>query len=146
MPSRRAPLILSTLTLTTLWIGFCLYWPFIARQQDIHRAMVEANAAYAVCLHQHALTPAECRADRDAFQNVLRQAAASPHENAYQRFAGRRTRDAIEFVAALCLVPPLLLFALGFLSLQLTLRLIRFRSDTTKLTVRDSRIAAAKRP
>ena len=113
--------------LTVLWIGWCLYWPFVARAQDIRQANREAAAAYSVCLNRHAVTAAACKADREAFAQLLREAVSPPDQNPYQRFAGRHLPDAIRFMAILCLVPPLLFYAILRAVLEIGLRVIRPR-------------------
>jgi len=108
-----------------LWTAWCLYWPFFARAQDIRQAINEADAGYAVCLTHRTVTPASCKADRDAYAQLLIRAVAPPDENAYQRFAGRRTADAVEFMTIVCFLPPVLLYAVLRTVLEATLWLAR---------------------
>ncbi len=113
---------------STLWIAWCLCWPFIARQHDLHLADTEADQAYRVCLQQPAVTTADCKADHEAFRNRLRIAMVSPEQTAYKWFAGRRVKDATIFMAILCLAPPLILFVVFRLTLEGLLCFARFRS------------------
>ena len=101
-----------------LWIAWCLYWPFFARKQDIHRAFKEADQDYRVCLQEHIARSSDCLEDRDLSRKRLQHAVAPPEENAYQRFAGRNFGDALTFMATLALLPPLLLYALARLAMQ----------------------------
>ncbi len=87
----------------------------------------EADETYKVCLQQPAVTAADCRTDRNVYVTLMRKALAPTHANAYQLFAGRRMRDAFEFMAILCLLPPLIVFALLRIVLEAYLYLARLR-------------------
>jgi hypothetical protein len=117
----RRTLILCYTACALLWIAWCLYWPFFARDQDFEQADTEAAKAYEVCLQQPRVTAQACRADRESYQKLLRDAAAPPGENVYQVFAGNQLGYAIAIMSALCLLPPLVVF--GFLRLLLELAL-----------------------
>jgi hypothetical protein len=118
-----------------LWIAWCLYWPFLVRDQDIQEVMTEANEAYEVCLQQRGVTPTDCSTDRTAYEKLLREMAAPPQENAYQSFAGENASDAIAFMSVLCLVPPLIVFAL----IRLVLEVWLFFAHTKGRDIRASR-------
>lgn len=112
-----------------LWTGWCLYWPFQARQQDLREALTEAQESYQVCLQKQFVTAADCRSDRDGYAKLLRNIVAPPGESAYQSFAGKNTRDLIAFMARLCLLPPLIAFALLRLLLEICIFLARVRHE-----------------
>ena len=110
-----------------MWIGWCLYWPFFARWQDIRALQAEAAATYKVCLQQKGLTAAECATDRDAYTKLNRLWAAPPDENAYQTFAGKRLPDALSLLTVLCLLPILTGYALLRAVLEIVLWFARAR-------------------
>lgn len=113
---------------TAVWIAWCLCWPFVARHQDIQRSVAEATATYEVCLQQRGVTAGDCRHDQQVYRQLLSNAVAPPDENAYQVFAGKKIGDAIRFMSVLCLLPPVVAFALVRLTLEFALVLARLRS------------------
>ena len=104
-----------------LWIAWCLYWPFRARNRDIREADIEAQETYKVCLQQRAASPADCDRDRTEYKKLLRNMVAPQQENVYQSFAGENAIDAIGFMFVLCLLPPLVVFAFLRLLLEVWL-------------------------
>ena len=104
-----------------LWIAWCLYWPFLARDHDFREAATEAEEAYRVCLQQRVAGAAACRKDRTAYEALLRNVVAPSQENAYQSFAGKDPLGAIEFMSVLCFLPPLIVFASLRLALEICL-------------------------
>ena len=111
-----------------LWVAWCLYWPFLARDHDVQEAVREAEEAYKVCLQQHVVSVADCRRDRSAYEQLLRTMVAPPQENAYQSFASKDPLDAIEFMFALCFLPPLIVFASLRLALEIWLSFAHLRA------------------
>ncbi|MBV9404782.1 MAG: hypothetical protein JO211_05525 [Acidobacteriaceae bacterium] len=119
--------------LAALWLGWCLYWPFFARNQDLQRAWAEVDQDYRVCLAVQIASASDCLRDRDLSRKRRQQAVAPREENAYQFFAGRNFRAALTFMAALCLLPPLLLYAVARLLLELALYVTRARARSLHL-------------
>lgn len=117
----RTTLNVCYLCLGVLWVAWCLYWPFLVRNRDIRQATAEAEQSYRVCLEQPGLTRADCHNDREAYEQLLRATLAPPEENAYQLFAGEKASDAIAFMSALCLLPPLIVFAFARFVLEVCL-------------------------
>jgi len=79
---------------------------------------METQETYKVCLQQRAASRADCDHDRTEYEKLLRNMVAPQQENAYQSFAGENTIDAIGFMSVLCLLPPLVVFALLRLLLE----------------------------
>lgn len=95
---------------------------------------MEAAKAYEVCLHQPRVTAQACGADRESYQKVLRDAAAPPGESAYQVFAGNQLGHAVAIMFALCLLPPLVVFAFLRLLLELALFLARLLPKAVRVS------------
>ena len=106
--------------MSVAWLGWCLYWPFYARQQDFGAIEAEAQETYRVCLEQQGLTPADCQIDRAAYGKMFREQAAPADENVYQVFAGKRWQDALFFYAVLVLLP----LAAGYILLRGLLEIV----------------------
>lgn len=95
-----------------LWIVWCLYWPFYARQHDRHAIEAEAAQTYEICLEQKGMTPAACALDRDAHTKRLEQIGWPSERSPYQSFAGEKLADAFSLLTVLCLLPIVLGYAL----------------------------------
>lgn len=98
--------------ISILWITWCFYWPYYARQQDQRALDADLAETYSLCLQQQGMTPATCEADRAAYKKLDESLAWPPDQNAYQVFAGRKMSDAISLLTVLCLLPIVFGYAL----------------------------------
>lgn len=110
------------------WLFWCLYWPYLAVQQDTQAAIREAESTRRVCLEQPNLTAADCATDYQLNRQRLVQAVRPPGKSAYQLFAGDSTEAVIGFMFALVAVPLgafYLAVRLGLGTCRLLARIIR---------------------
>jgi len=120
------------------WIGWCLYWPFYARQQDLRAIQAEAAESYKVCLQQKGLTASDCAIDRDAYSKLNQRWTAPPNENVYQTFAGKKLPDALSLFAVICLLPIVTGYVLLRIVLEGFLCFARLRMQDRTTSARES--------
>ncbi len=109
-----------------------LYWPFYSRQHDLQQALAEVDESYKVCLQRGIVASKDCSIDRNAYASLQRNLIAPPDENPYQSFAGKKARDAIQFMSVLCLLPPMIVFALILLVLEVCLWFAHIRPQSAR--------------